>query len=60
MKKVVYHLYTVLTGILVLAGHFMLAQWLFGQTFAIAYLVFQFVVGVWMVYELFRAPVYDD
>lgn len=60
MKRIASHLCTVLIGMLTVAGHFMLTQWLFGQTVAIICLVFQFVVGIWIIYELIRAPVYDD
>lgn len=60
MKRIMYHLCTVLMGLLVVAGHFLFARWLFGQTVAVACLVFQFVVGAWIVYELIRAPVCDD
>lgn len=60
MKRIASHLCTVLTGLLAVAGHFMLTRWLFGQTVAIIYLGFQLVIAVWMVYELIRAPVYDD
>ena len=47
-------------GMVAVAGHFMLTQWLFGQTVAIIHLGFQLIVAAWMVYELIRAPVYDD
>ena len=50
----------VLLGTLSVTGHFMLVQWLFGQTEAIVWVVFQLVVAAWMVYGLIRAPVYDD
>lgn len=60
MKRIASHLYTVLVGMVAVAGHFMLTQWLFGQTVAIIYLGFQLIVTTWMVYELIRAPVYDD
>lgn len=49
-----------LMGMLAVTGHFMLTQWLFGQTVAIIYLGFQLIVAAWIVYELKRAPVYDD
>ena len=38
-------------------GHFMLTQWLFGQTVAIIYLGFQLIIAAWIVYELIRALV---
>lgn len=60
MKRIACHLCTVLMGMLAVAGHFMLTQWLFGQTVAIIHLGFQLIVAAWMVYELIRAPVYDD
>jgi len=60
MKRIMYHLCTAVMGILVVAGNFLFTRWLFGQTVAFACLVFQFVVGAWIVYELIRAPVYDD
>lgn len=60
MKRIASHLCIVLMGMLTVAGHFMLIQWLFGQTVAIICLVFQLVVGIWIIYELIRAPVYDD
>lgn len=40
MKKIASHLCTVLMGMLAVTGHFMLTQWLFGQTVAIIYLGF--------------------
>ena len=54
------HLCTVLMGMVALAGHCMLTQWLFGQAVAIIHLGFQLIVAAWIVYELIRAPVYDD
>lgn len=60
MKRMIGHLYMVLLGTLSVTGHFMLVQWLFGQTAAIVWVVFQLVVAAWMVYGLIRAPVYDD
>lgn len=60
MKRIASHLCTVLMGMLAVTGYFMLTQWLFGQTVAIIYLSFQLIVATWMVYELIRAPVYDD
>lgn len=60
MKRIASHLCSVLMGMLAVAGHFMLTQWLFGQTVAIIYLGFQLIVATWMVYELICAPVYDD
>ena len=60
MKRIASHLCTVLMGMLAVAGDFMLTQWLFGQTVAIIYLGFQLMVAAWIVYELIRAPVYDD
>ena len=47
-------------GMVAVAGHFMLTQWLFGQTVAIIYLGFQLIIAAWIVYELIRALVYDD
>ena len=60
MKRMIYHLYTVLLGTFSVAGHFMLVQCLLGQTAAIIWTTFQLVVAAWMVYGLIRAPVYDD
>ena len=60
MKRIARHLCTMLMGMLAVAGHFMLTQWLFGQTVAIIYLGFQLIVAAWIVYELIRAPAYDD
>ena len=60
MKRIPRHLCTMLMGMLAVTGHFMLTQWLFGQTVAIIYLGFQLIVAAWIVYELIRAPVYDD
>jgi hypothetical protein len=60
MKKIASHLCTVLMGMLAVTGHFMLTQWLFGQTVAFIHLGFQLIVAAWMVYELIRAPVYDN
>ena len=60
MKRIARHLCTMLMGMLAVTGHFMLTQWLFGQTVAIIYLGFQLIVSAWIVYELIRAPVYDD
>ena len=60
MKRIACHLCTVLVGMVAVAGHFMLTQWLFGQTVAIIYLGFQLIIAAWIVYELIRALVYDD
>lgn len=60
MKRIASHLCTVLMGMLAVTGYFMLTQWLFGQTVAIIFLGFQLIVATWIVYELIRAPVYDD
>ena len=60
MKRIARHLCTMLMGMLAVTGYFMLTQWLFGQTVAIIYLGFQLIVAAWIVYELIRAPVYDD
>ena len=60
MKRIARHLCTMLMGMLAVTGHFMLTQWLFGQTVVIIYLGFQLIVAAWIVYELIRAPVYDD
>ena len=60
MKRIARHLCTMLMGMLAVTGHFMLTQWLFGQTVAIIYLGCQLIVAAWIVYELIRAPVYDD
>ena len=35
MKRIASHLCTLLVGMVAVAGHFMLTQWLFGQTVAI-------------------------
>ena len=59
MKRIASHLCTLLVG-MVVTGHFMLTQWLFGQTVAIIYLGFQLIIAAWIVYELIRALVYDD
>lgn len=60
MKRIARHLCTMLMGMLAVTGHFMLTQWLFVQIVAIIYLGFQLIVAAWIVYELIRAPVYDD
>ena len=60
MKRIARHFCTMLMGMLAVTGHFMLTQWLFGQIVAIIYLGFQLIVAAWIVYELIRAPVYDD
>lgn len=60
MKRIASHLCTLLVGMVAVAGHFMLTQWLFGQTVAIIYLGFQLIIAAWIVYELIRALVYDD
>ena len=60
MKRIARHLCTMLMGMLAVTGHLMLTQWLFGQIVAIIYLGFQLIVAAWIVYELIRAPVYDD
>lgn len=49
-----------LFGVIALAGHFSLCYWLFGMTAAIVWTAIQFVLAIWMTYELIRAPVYDD
>ena len=60
MKRIASHLCTLLVGMVAVAGHFMLTQWLFGQTVAIIYLGFQLIIAAWIVYELIRALVYED
>ena len=60
MKRIARHLCTMLMGMLAVTVHFMLTQWLFGQTVAIIYLGFQLIIAAWIVYELIRALVYDD
>ena len=60
MKRIARHLCTMLMGMLAVPGHFMLTKWLFGQTVAIIYLGFQLIIAAWIVYELIRAPVYDE
>ena len=55
MKRIASHLCTLLVGMVAVAGHFMLTQWLFGQTVAIIYLGFQLIIAAWIVYELIRA-----
>jgi len=57
MKRIASHLCTLLVGMVAVAGHFMLTQWLFGQTVAIIYLGFQLIIAAWIVYELIRALV---
>lgn len=52
MKRIASHLCTLLVGMVAVAGHFMLTQWLFGQTVAIIYLGFQLIIAAWIVYEL--------
>ena len=60
MKRIASHLCTLLVGMVAVAGHFMLTQWLFGQTVAIIYLGFQLIIAAWIVYELIRALLNDD
>ncbi len=43
-------------GLSIVAGHFSLCLWLFGQTAACVILGVQVVVGLWMVYGFIRAP----
>ena len=49
-----------MAGVLAVAGNFAVNQWLFGQTAAVSWLIIQLCIGLWMVYELSRAPVCDD
>ena len=49
-----------MAGVLAVAGNFAVNQWLFGRTAAVSWLIIQLCIGVWMVYELRRAPVCDD
>ena len=51
MKRIASHLCTLLVGMVAVAGHFMLTQWLFGQTVAIIYLGFQLIIAAWKVYK---------
>lgn len=60
MKRTINHLCTALAGVLAVAGNFAVNLWLFGQTAAVSWLIIQLCIGVWMVYELSRAPVCDD
>ena len=57
MKRIASHLCTLLVGMVAVAGHFMLTQWLFGQTVAIIYLGFQLIIAAWIVYELIRKEI---
>lgn len=52
MKRIASHLCTLLVGMVAVAGHFMLTQWLFGQTVAIIYLGFQLIIAAWIVSNL--------
>ena len=60
MKRIASHLCTLLVGMVAVAGHFMLTQWLFGPSLAISYLGFQRIIAAWIVYELIRALVEEE
>ena len=60
MKRTINLVCTAIAGVLAVAGNFAVNQWLFGQAAAVSWLIIQLCIGVWMVYELSRAPVYDD
>ena len=60
MKRTINHVCTAMAGVLAVAGNFAVNQWLFGQTAAVSWLIIQLCIGLWMVYELSRAPVCDD
>lgn len=44
----------------VLALHVTVCLLLLGMTGALVYLGIQVIVAIWVVYEMIRAPVYDD
>lgn len=60
MKRILNGVGKVSLVIFVVTGHYMFWRWLAGNTFAVIYTVIQILIGLWMVYELIRAPVYDD
>lgn len=60
MKGLILYLAQGILAVSVLALHITACLILFGKTGALVYLGVQAAIAVWIVYEMIRAPVYDD
>lgn len=60
MKALILYLAQGVLAVSVLAFHITACLILFGKTGALVYLGIQAAIAAWIVYEMIRAPVYDD
>lgn len=60
MKGMIIYLAQGMLVLSVLALHVTVCLLLLGMTGALVYLGIQVIVAIWVVYEMIRAPVYDD
>lgn len=60
MKGLVLYLAQGVLALSVLALHITVCLLLFGRTGALVYLGSQAAIAAWIIYEMIRAPVYDD
>ena len=60
MKGLVLYLAQGVLALSVLALHITVCLLLFGRTDTLVYIGIQAAIAVWIVYEMIRAPVYDD
>ena len=60
MKGMFLYLAQGMLALSVLALHVTVCLLLFGRTGALVYLGIQAAMAAWIVYEMIRAPVYDD
>ena len=60
MKGMIFYLAQGLLALPVLALHVTVCLLLLGRTGALVYLGIQAAIAAWIIYEMIRAPVYDD
>lgn len=60
MKGLVLYLAQGMLAVSVLALHITVCLLLFGRTGTLVYIGIQAAIAVWLVYEIIRAPIYDD
>ena len=60
MKGLVLYLAQGMLALSVLALHVTVCLFLFGRTGTLVYLGVQTAIAAWIVYEMIRAPIYDD
>ena len=60
MKGMIFYLAQGLLALSVLALHVTGCLLLLGRTGALVYLGIQAAIAAWIIYEMIRAPVYDD